>query len=111
MRSFAMLKRILAAALLAAGVPAIAPAQDVYPEVRVPYRDLDLRHAAGVKAFDSRLRRAVKAVCPYDVSADRWTQIAARRCLRTTGAAVAASREAVLEKAAWVTGPMVASAR
>jgi UrcA family protein len=91
-----MRKLIAAAALVSAVLPAIASAQEVYPEVRVSYRDLDLRQAEGVKRLDSRLRHAVKAVCPADVSADGWTQRAARRCRQATQVVVAASREAVL---------------
>jgi UrcA family protein len=106
-----MMKMFVAVGLLAAGVPAAALAQDVYPEVHVSYRDLDLRQPAGVKVFDRRLRQAVRAVCPYDVSADRSTQVAARRCLSATRDAVAASRSVVLEQATRVTGPMIASAR
>ena len=72
--------KIIPAFLLAVGLPAIASAQEASADVHVFYGDLDLHSPAGLRTFDHRLVNAVRKVCGDDLSIDRWTRIAARRC-------------------------------
>ncbi|WP_116091371.1 UrcA family protein [Sphingomonas crusticola] len=102
--------KIIPAILLAVGLPGIATAQDVPAAVHVSYHDLDLRSAAGIKALDHRLNRAVSKVCGDDLSADVWNKIAARNCHRAKLAEARELRDAVLANVARK-GEAVASSR
>jgi UrcA family protein len=102
--------KIIPALLLAAGLPSIASAQQVPAAVHVSYHDLDLRSAAGVKALDRRLLRAVGKVCGDDLSADVWNKIAARRCRAAKLAEVHGMRDTLLASLA-PKGQAVASSR
>jgi UrcA family protein len=62
-KGLAMLKIILPFTLLLAAIPGGAFAQDVHAEVRVSYRDLDLRNPHDVKRLDHRIGKAVVSVC------------------------------------------------
>ena len=102
--------KIIPALLLAAGLPGIATAQEVPVAVSVSYHDLDLRSAAGVKALDRRLRRAVGEVCGDDLSVDVWSKIAARRCRAAKLVEVNGMRDTLLASLA-PKGQAVASSR
>ena len=78
--------------LTLAPVPAFA--QQVTSSVVVSYSDLNLRSEAGLKAFDRRLTRAIRAVCGVeDGSAVREFRFAAQACVKQKSAQVTALRD------------------
>jgi UrcA family protein len=91
--------KIIPLLLLAAMASGDAVAQDLSAPVRVSYRDLDMRSAAGIRALDRRLLSAVRKICGDDLSIDTWSKIAARRCRRAKLAEVRALRDAVVARA------------
>jgi UrcA family protein len=97
-----MLKTIVTAiALLATAAPAFAGAREAAPQVRVSYADLDLRRPADVKTLDRRIRAAVDAVCPEDLTTgSRLGNAATRQCRTAAFAALAKQRDAALAAAA-----------
>ncbi len=94
-----MLKSIAAAALLAAGVPAVAQAQQVQHDIHVSYHDLDLHRPGDVRILDNRLRSAISSVCPDDRTADPVVKLEVFYCRKAKHAEVAAARKAALAKA------------
>lgn len=87
--------------LAALATPGLSIAQETLPDVRVSYADLDLRTAAGGKALDRRLAKAVKQVCPNaDGSADLMRKAVVRRCLAAKSAEVAQQRTRLLAEIA-----------
>ena len=80
--------------------PAAALAQPATPSITVSYADLNLASPAGVKALDSRLANAVRAVCQaYDGTAIAERRFAEQRCLREKSAEVAALRDQAIAHA------------
>jgi UrcA family protein len=91
MKIFAPAAAAIAFAALA--LPAAAQAKTpATPSIHVSYADLDLHKAAGVKALDRRLAQAVRTLCAEGAT-DLTRQLAARRCIVATTAALAAARE------------------
>lgn len=86
---------------LLAALPGVASAQDVGPDVRVSYADLNLRTSEGVEVLDRRLARAVRLVCAEDRGTRELNRkIALRRCVAVQSAKVAIHRDQVLARAA-----------
>ncbi len=94
-----MLKLIAAAALLAAGVPVVASAQQVQHDIHVSYHDLDLHRPGDVRILDNRLRAAINAVCPDDRTTDPLVKLEVVYCHKAKHAEVAAARNAALARA------------
>jgi UrcA family protein len=96
------MKILISAVALIAALPAQAAAQQPNPqvsraEVRVPYRDLNLRSAFGIQMLDRRLTRAARAVCPQvDGTLDLASKAAARRCVAITTAGLEQQRNRAL---------------
>lgn len=106
-----MLKIALAAAFVAAALPAPVLAQDSLPDVRVYYGDLDLADPAAVRTFDRRLANAVDAACPSDAGLREVDRLQAIKACRTNKlASVAALRQSALA-AANIDKNVLASAR
>ena len=84
-----MKKFLFTATLLSAVIlPAQAPAQDgsAMSSVRVSYRDLDLRTAAGRATLQGRLNGAVRKLCPRYYAVGIGEILERGRCLRQTSA-------------------------
>jgi UrcA family protein len=94
----------LATALLAAlPVQALAeqPGREARaPEARIQYSDLNLRSGAGVAAFDRRIARAVRLVCPdARGTVDISRKAASRRCIAAKTEELAPLRNRILAAA------------
>lgn len=102
-----MARLIPTGCLLALAMPTSLSAQDKLPDVLVPYADLDLSMADGIRTLDGRIGRAVKAACPSsDNVRDARALGAVRRCQAEKQAEVALKRQALLADAARrLTGP------
>jgi len=83
-----MLKIILTTFFLATAAPALAQPDGDTRQVRVSYRDLDLRRSADVHQLDLRLHAALKAVCPENA----WESFEVKHCREATGADLARQR-------------------
>ncbi|MGH6617753.1 UrcA family protein [Sphingomonas sp.] len=94
-----MLKILLPALLLSAGVPDAAFARDAQPDVHVSYRDLDLRSPAGIAQLDRRISRAIDAVCPVPTGTELQRKLAIYKCRRVKAAEVAGQRAGALASA------------
>lgn len=94
-----MLRSVTIAALLFTALPAMSAAQEVQSNIRVTYRDLDLRRAADVEIFDRRLRNAIAAACPDDGHVDLEAQAEIRNCRIAKRAEVLGARNAAVARA------------
>ncbi|MFN4239244.1 MAG: UrcA family protein [Erythrobacter cryptus] len=84
--------------LAAAAIPAPALAETA--SIAVPYGDLDLTRAAGRKALDQRLARAMRQVCGGAAPLRDLARMRAyRSCLAETRRAATAQVELALEAA------------
>ena len=77
---------VIAAAVIAAAVPAIASAQPPRGSIAVSYRDLDLGSEAGRQSLQSRISGAVRRVCGHSESPGLKEWAERERCLRETAA-------------------------
>jgi len=106
----------LAALLTAAalGAPALAgpapAASDTWKteSVRVPYEDLDLTHASGMQALQTRVSRAADQVCG-DPSQQLKVEMTRRRCRRD--ALASASEQMSVARQAALQGRTILLAR
>ncbi|MBX9797450.1 UrcA family protein [Sphingomonas sp.] len=93
----------LAAALVAAGLTPLAPAQAqtaaATPEVAVRVTDLDLSTPAGVRRLDQRLVRAASAVCEIDAPATLAAMNRRWACQQAALSRVAPRRDALIAHA------------
>ncbi|UIJ47079.1 UrcA family protein [Sphingomonas cannabina] len=103
-----MFRLILPAMLVLASSPFPAVAQGAQRDAHVAYRDLDLATPAGVTELDRRIKRAIKAMCPADDSAELARKAIVKRCHRVLTAAVAGQRAQAIASAAR-SGPVVAA--
>jgi UrcA family protein len=103
-------KPLLAAALVAAALPAAAFAQPATEShsVAVPYRDLDLASDAGRHSLEARIRIAVREACGRMVSGTLSEATVVRRCRRQS-AAVAASQARLAIARATISGAALAA--
>ena len=94
------MKTLSIAAALLALLPLQAGAQQLRPQARVSYTDIDLSKAAGVRVLDRRIKVAAKAVCPDLHGVDPFRQLAAHRCIVSAISSAEAQRNRVVESAA-----------
>ncbi|MHA4838052.1 UrcA family protein [Sphingopyxis sp. MSC1_008] len=91
---------ILAAfAAVSIGQPVSAQTAPANPSVAVAHRDLDLRTAAGTKALDRRIWRAVVEVCGTAPDFDIAGKNDVRACRRDTRALASAQADVVVANA------------
>lgn len=93
-----MQKLLILAALAAAslGQPAAAQTAPANPSTAVQHKDLDLRSAAGAKALDRRIWRAVVAVCGSAPDFDLEGKNDVRQCRSDTRVLASAQAEQVI---------------
>ena len=72
---------IIAAAIVAAALPAAATAQPPSGSIAVRYSDLDLGTEAGRQSLESRIRGAVRRVCAHWDGPGLEERAELRRCL------------------------------
>ncbi|MBX9797452.1 UrcA family protein [Sphingomonas sp.] len=91
---------LVAAALLAAALPACAQAQDIdTPRVTVSVAGLDLASPGGVNLLDRRLWQAADAVCGGATPATHASMREQRQCRAAVLRNVAAQRDAAIQAA------------
>ncbi|WP_432767959.1 MAG: UrcA family protein [Sphingopyxis sp.] len=97
-----MQKLLILAALAAAsfGQPASAQTAPTNPSVTVAHKDLDLATAAGAKALDRRIWRAVVDVCGTAPDYDIEGKNEVRKCRRDTRRVASAQADVVVADAA-----------
>jgi UrcA family protein len=74
----------------------VADAERPTPNIRIEYRDLDLKNPLGVARLDHRIEKALTALCPNDRPADLTARIEERHCRAAKLAEIAPQRERVL---------------
>lgn len=89
-----MPKILLLAALMAQSLPVAIAAEAQSQSLRVSYADLDLNSAAGQRALDRRLRRAIASLCPDDNGIRDFGRLAAIRQCRANKMEQAAPQRA-----------------
>lgn len=94
-----MLKLVIPALLLSAGLSHTAQAQEVTRAVPVAYGDLNLRSAEGIDRFDRRLSKAIESVCSESMMVYPEARREIRRCMHSKQAEVATLRAQVLSNA------------
>lgn len=96
-----MKKLLILAALAAAPLAQTAAAQTApaNPSVAVAHKDLDLRTAAGTKALDRRIWRAVVEVCGTAPDFDIAGKNDVRQCRRDTKRVASAKAEVMVANA------------
>ena len=101
------------AALLAASLATMAPAQDAGGQqgLSVRYADLDLTSDAGVKALDRRIYNAASAACGTPSSADPQGRQKVETCRTEARASVEAQRGTIIASARQAAATSLASAR
>jgi UrcA family protein len=99
LKGHAMLKLVIPALLLSAGLSLPAQAQDVTRAVPVAYSDLNLRSAEGIDRLNRRLNKAIQNVCSEDMMVYPQARREIRRCMHSKHAEVAALRARVLSNA------------
>lgn len=99
LKGHAMLKLVIPALLLSAGLSLPAQAQDVTRAVPVAYGDLNLRSAEGIDRLNRRLNKAIQNVCSEDMMVYPEARREIRRCMHSKQAEIAALRAQVLSNA------------
>lgn len=96
-----MQKLLILAALAAVsiGQPVSAQTAPANPSVAVAHKDLDLRTAAGTKALDRRIWRAVVEVCGTAPDFNIAGKNDVRQCRRDTRALASAQADVVVANA------------
>ena len=85
--------------LLAITLSTPAMAQDVTPDIRVAYRDLNLASPDGVRVLDHRIALAVDRACPNEVHTDIRSALEIARCRHDKTVEAAGARDRVLAAA------------
>ena len=91
-----MLKSLLAAAALALTTPLAAADRTEQRVAHVSVADLDLSSDAGKAEFDRRIARAVRTVCPDEMTTAVDKNLEVFRCRRDARNAVAPQRERMI---------------
>jgi len=99
LKGHAMLKLVVPALLLSAGLSFPVQAQDITRAVPVAYGDLNLQSAEGIRRLDRRLTKAIESVCSESMMVYPEARREIRRCMHSKQAEVAALRAQVLSKA------------
>lgn len=96
-----MQKLLILAALAAVsiGQPVSAQTAPANPSIAVAHKDLDLRTAAGTKALDRRIWRAVVQVCGTAPEFDLAGKNNVRQCRRDTRTVASAQADLVVANA------------
>lgn len=96
-----MQKLLILAALAAVsiGQPVSAQTTPANPSIAVAHKDLDLRTAAGTKALDRRIWRAVVEVCGTAPDFDIAGKNNVRQCRRDTRTVASAQADVVVANA------------
>ena len=96
-----MQKLLILAALAAVsiGQPVSAQTAPANPSIAVAHKDLDLRTAAGAKALDRRIWRAVVEVCGTAPDFDIAGKNDVRQCRRDTRTVASAQADVVVANA------------
>lgn len=102
-----MQKLLILAALAAVsiGQPVSAQTSPANPSIAVAHKDLDLRTAAGTKALDRRIWRAVVEVCGTAADFDIAGKNDMRQCRRDTKRVASAQADVVVANASQ--GPLI----
>jgi UrcA family protein len=91
-----MIKFLTTALLGLSLLSGVAVAQRPTTNVRIEYRDLDLRSPLGIARLDYRIEKALAALCPNDRPTDLTARIEERHCRNAKLAEIAPQRDHVL---------------